>query len=788
MIKNVLTAVGAVLMSIGLQAQNYGCATDEYINVLLGDEASRDAYLEQLADFDAIAAQRLGSREDAEYVIPVVVHVIYSDCEGNISKSQIEDGLRVLNEDFRRTNADTSITREVFQDHAVDVGIEFRLANLDPSGDPTDGINRIQAGIATNASNNVKSLAYWPSDEYMNIWVVESIQNFTGTSGIILGYAQFPGSGSWNTYGIVIRNDAFGTIGTSNADGRTLTHEIGHCLNLLHTFQDGCGSGCSFTGDRVCDTPPAAGATYNCSFNTNSCGNDGGSGSPYNSGTPDQIENYMSYNSCQNMFSAGQKNRMIAALNTYNPLEELVSEENLIATGVNGLVEADFITSTDIICNTEQVTFSDNSSYAGVATSWKFGGEARPAESTESNPSVQFPYEGYHTVTYTASDSGQSATTTRSVFVVSEEGQFAPYSDDLEEANSISNSNWYSIDPDDDEHEWKLTTEASYSGDKSIKMDNYDKCGSTRDELVTRSFDFSPYSSVNIRFAQAYARAVGPNQNFLRMYASANCGETWGIVWAQSGTALQTVSQAISGPFVPEANQWQDRSIDLIQSAYMKEGVLLKFAFEGLGGNNLYIDDFEISGQYSGDLLLRRPENGNRGMAKDVLLDWKSAGIVDSYEYELDTKSDFSSGNVITGTTDFINTNPNNEDTEVLIEDLELNTTYYWRVRYIQDGNPSEWSDTWNFAVDDTGLGTERIKAESNIKVYPNPTNGLVNVESDLPIESAEILDLTGRNVYNYNGLGETFMTMQPQLPNGLYMIKFVLQNGNIETKSLIVQ
>ncbi len=51
MIKNVLTAVGAVLMSIGLQAQNYGCATDEYINVLLGDEASRDAYLEQLAEF-----------------------------------------------------------------------------------------------------------------------------------------------------------------------------------------------------------------------------------------------------------------------------------------------------------------------------------------------------------------------------------------------------------------------------------------------------------------------------------------------------------------------------------------------------------------------------------------------------------------------------------------------------------------------------------------------------------------------------------------------------------------
>jgi hypothetical protein len=42
--------------------------------------------------------------------------------------------------------------------------------------------------------------------------------------------------------------------------GRTLTHELGHWLNLFHTFQGGC----SAENDSVEDTPAEQGPTYGC--------------------------------------------------------------------------------------------------------------------------------------------------------------------------------------------------------------------------------------------------------------------------------------------------------------------------------------------------------------------------------------------------------------------------------------------------------------------------------------------------------------------------------------------
>jgi len=85
---------------------------------------------------------------------------------------------------------------------------------------------------------------------------------------------------------------------------RVTTHEIGHGLNLYHTFQgNSCSeTDCSSQGDRVCDTPPTVSNSTSC--NSPACG-----------GTQ-QVENYMDYTSqnCKNMFTEGQKTRMRTAL------------------------------------------------------------------------------------------------------------------------------------------------------------------------------------------------------------------------------------------------------------------------------------------------------------------------------------------------------------------------------------------------------------------------------------------------------------------------------------------
>ena len=190
--------------------------------------------------------------------VPVVVHVVHSTDQQNISDAQVHSQIAVLNEDFRATNADTGTVPGVFADLVHDARVEFVLADVDPDGRQTTGITRTRTRVRTfGTDDGVKDparggVAAWPADRYLNIWVAQ-------LSGGLLGYAQFPG-GPAETDGVVITYTAFGTTGTATAPfhlGRTATHEIGHYFNLFHIWGDD-GTGCGGT-DEVDDTPNQAG-------------------------------------------------------------------------------------------------------------------------------------------------------------------------------------------------------------------------------------------------------------------------------------------------------------------------------------------------------------------------------------------------------------------------------------------------------------------------------------------------------------------------------------------------
>lgn len=740
------------------------------------------------ANVNAMAGMS-AARSGEKHIIPVVFHVFWDECADNISMAQILDGLRVLNEDFNRTNADADQTRDVFKDVAADSEVEFRLARLDPAGNETDGVVRIQTPATVEAQNNIKSLSYWPSDRYLNIWVVQSIFNFTGGGGMILGYAQFPGSGSWNTYGVVIRHDALGTIGTSNADGRTLSHEVGHCLNLFHTFQDGCGSSCGSSGDFICDTPPSSGATYNCSTTTNSCGNDSWGSSPFSTDVPDMIENYMSYNSCQNLFTIGQKDRMKNTLNNVSTLESLTSEANLAATGVVGIIKANFTTHNQVVCEGQPVVFNDHSYYDAETFSWDFGGYAIPGESNVENPEVTFYSPGLQEVSYNVSSDNVSAGTTKKIFVAASVGQYAPFVDDMENYITLPTNEWIAFNTDMDEHEWKSTNEAAYSGSRSLKMDNFGACGEHYDELVSQSFDFSTFSQVQITFMEAFAMRQAGDDDFLRFYVSTDCGANWELNWVRGASALASVTNPVSTPFAPAGpSEWKEQSIVLSAANYMQEGVLLKFEFVGKGGNNLFLDDFNVTGTFNGNLLLRMPENGKQGLTSDVLLDWKAVGDVDYYEYQLDKTPDFNTAALVTGTKTYIDATPVNEDTEFMAAGLELGATYYWRVRYHDNGADSDWSDTWQFTVSETGVGIAETGA-GNFNIYPNPAHGQVTVALETGISSVLLMDYTGRVAMNVPASGSDQMNVQLRgLAPGVYSLQVTSQEGERFIKSLVVR
>ncbi|HAW52128.1 MAG TPA: hypothetical protein DCX54_07355, partial [Flavobacteriales bacterium] len=252
-----LVAISVLFISKGF-SQGVWCAFD----------SENEAKFNQLSIQDQIKAEKdrkrifsnaqiQHSKSGPIYTIPTVIHVIHDDCDGNISMEQIREGMRILNEDFRRQNSDTINTRPIFQGVAADAEIQFVLANLDPNGNCTEGVVRVNSPLTNSASprDAVKSVSYWNSSKYFNIWLVNSIES-SGSVGTILGYAQFPYFGSSSTYGLVCRHDEWSNIGTAtgaSARGRVPSHEVGHCLGLYRTFQGSCGSNCNNSGDEICD-------------------------------------------------------------------------------------------------------------------------------------------------------------------------------------------------------------------------------------------------------------------------------------------------------------------------------------------------------------------------------------------------------------------------------------------------------------------------------------------------------------------------------------------------------
>lgn len=269
----------------------------------------QDPNLQQRMDvIEAFTQQKVAEMETSQnkivgniITIPVVVHVLYRNATENISVAQIQSQIDVLNEDFRRTNSDANN----IWSQAADTQIEFCLSTIDPNGNATTGITRKSTtrrnwGLNDEMkSTSTGGINPWNTSEYLNMWIVPQMLRPTGET--ILGYAQFPG-GSASTDGCVMSYNYFGRTGAVSAPfdgGRTTTHEIGHYFNLRHIWGDSnCGN------DSVSDTPTAQGPNYGCATGNVSCG------------STDMVQNYMDYSddSCMNLFTSGQKNRMRAVL------------------------------------------------------------------------------------------------------------------------------------------------------------------------------------------------------------------------------------------------------------------------------------------------------------------------------------------------------------------------------------------------------------------------------------------------------------------------------------------
>lgn len=567
------------------QPQTEWCHTDKYEALYaeqISNYAEEKAYADSISQLPLPANVKSKNNGAVKYTIPVVVHVIYASDRDNVTKAQILDGLKVLNDDFQKLNSDTSNVRNIFKNDIADIEVEFKLATKDPNGNCTDGITRTRSALSINAGGNVKNLIGWDNKSYMNIWLVNSI-NSNSSQGTILGFSSFPRRNQTIAQdGTVMRHDQFGTIGTSASDGRTLTHETGHFLNLYHPFQGGC-----FGGDQVGDTPPTANANYGCPLGQNTCSND-------NPNQVDQLENYMDYTNCVYMFTNGQKSRMHNVLNNSNLRGSLTSATNLSATGVTSPITcapkpAQVIPNQQVACAGDSIEFTSKETDATATSwSWSFPGGS-PSSSTLQNPKVTYSQSGTYDVTLTVGNAqGNNSQTFQEVVSVKRQNPvFAPtYVEDLE-ATAIPQN--LTLSSSFDQNTFRLTTNASSEGNRSLWLNNRTAgIPGDKDAIILPALSATSGSDYNFMFDYAFAARNQSNTDELTVFASSNCGKTWRRKKIIRLGELRTAGFDNSS-FVPNASQWATAKVNL-DDFVQADPILIKFEFENGGGNNLYID------------------------------------------------------------------------------------------------------------------------------------------------------------------------------------------------------
>ncbi len=327
MIRFVCTLLAVLGLFFDAEAQQlpspHGCGYDHYVHFLdqayPGFKQSADAVFQRNTN-------TVSSRDEEILTIPVVVHIVWQEEDQNLADSLVEQVIDVLNEDYRRLNADADLIRSEFAEVVGDPFIEFELVAVERvQTEATFELNLLGGSLP----DNVKVAAEggsdaWDTEHYLNIWVC----NIEG--GALLGYAYPPAdldhwpaganAPSPELDGVVIHAPVFRRTGTFTASGligngettipvrgRAVTHEVAHYLGLRHIWGDGLLSilgipDCD-ADDGVADTPQQGmSSQFQCDMNQNTCEEE------MPDDLPDMFENFMDYASddCMNSFTVQQ--------------------------------------------------------------------------------------------------------------------------------------------------------------------------------------------------------------------------------------------------------------------------------------------------------------------------------------------------------------------------------------------------------------------------------------------------------------------------------------------------
>jgi len=564
--------------------------------------------------------------ENAGIYIPVVFHIVHNgDALGtgeNITDAQCFSQIDAMNRHFNGQDPLSASVPAPFQSLVANVGINFCLAKFDPDGNPTTGIMRYQYPNAfwddqNTIDGTLKPVTIWDNKKYLNIWVVRMGGSLVSTGGGgVLAYATFPGFGPANQDGIVARFNTIGTTGTllpGVTKGKTVSHEVGHWLGLLHTW--GFSAGCGGVGDFIDDTPDQYDQNFGCpTFPKVSC--------PAAAPNGDMFMNYMDYadDNCSSMFSLGQAARMMNTLNTsrsdiknsaskcFYSLDAAVLKLQLPIDTICSLSFNPLIT----IQNAGVSPLTSAKLYyqidGGAVQVFNWSGFLASQETTNVTLPTQTVLEGTHTFDVSigtpnnlVSDdfSGNDNLNTLFYAYDAQAEDALPYSQEFE--GVFPPGNWNLFNPNND-ITWEQTNSAGGYGNSnsSMRINNLGYVSNPnkrRDAMETVAFDLSGINYPELQFDLAYARRDSVRSDSLNVYYSLDCGSNWVKIFGQRGADLAT-SLDQTTLFVPSPSEWKTVKLPLLN---IKGQNRVSFRFENVTGwgNAMYIDNINLSNNQS---------------------------------------------------------------------------------------------------------------------------------------------------------------------------------------------
>jgi hypothetical protein len=136
-------------------------------------------------------------------------------------------------------------------------------------------------------------------------------------------------------------------------------------------------------------------------------------------------------------------------------------------------------------------------------------------------------------------------------------------------------------------------------------------------------------------------------------------------------------------------------------------------------------------------------------------------------------------------------------DGESTIEDIfyhngaiSLCGNFYPETQFLNIPIPVSYSNTFNFFIASVSMGPMsscEIFNKDNINIYPNPTTGIIKVNSlnSLDIYDLNIININGEVVVSEKNQREPIILDLSHLPNGIYILKALTNNG-LFTKKIV--